>query len=299
MRPCDTAVMVEVDDERITPALHALLSGDATGLRTAINADPEITDASWNGNTLLEWSISEQVALTPEIVGVFLDCGTRFDRALNLAACWNRAELCQELLSVGADPAARADADITPLESAAMHGSNEAADVLVAHGLHRPSLWLAAASGQLDLVRDWVSPDGKLTQSPGVYRPDWAAVGRTEGDAPTDDPDEILGEAFVFAAANDRRAVVDYLNAAGIDINARPYRNTMGLHVAIQFRKPDMVEQLIHLGADLSILDDEYHSDATGWAAACDDGSPEATRILALINAAQFNGSESATEADT
>ena len=285
MRPCDTAVMVEVDDERITPALHALLSGDATDLRVAVVTDPEITDASWNGNTLLEWSISEQVALTPEIVGVFLDCGTRFDRALNLAACWNRAELCQELLSVGADPAARADADITPLESAAMHGSTEAADVLVAHGLHRPSLWLAAASGQLDLVRDWVSADGKLTQSPGVYRPDWAAVGRTEGDAPTDDPDEILGEAFVLAAANGRRAVVDYLNAAGIDINARPYRNTTGLHLAIQFRKPDMVERLLHLGADLSIRDDEYHSDATGWAAACDDGSPESTRILALITA--------------
>ena len=44
---------------------------------------------------------------------------------------------------------ARADADLTPLESAAMHSSTEAADVLVEHGLHRPTLWLAAASGLL------------------------------------------------------------------------------------------------------------------------------------------------------
>lgn len=276
--------MVEVGDERVTPALHALLSGDAVALRAAINSDREIVDASWNGNTLLEWGISEHQEATVEVLSVLIDWGSRLDRALNLAGCWNRADLCQLLLAAGADPTARADADITPLESAAMHGSTEAGDVLVARGLHRPSLWLAAASGRLEDVRGWVSLDGTLTRPPGEYRPDWAAVGRMPGDAPSDDTDEILGEAFVFAAANDRRAVVDYLTEAEVNINARPYRNTTGLHFAVQFHKPDMVEQLLELGADLSILDDEYHSDAAGWAAACDDGSPEATRILRLLS---------------
>lgn len=276
--------MVEVSDERITLALHALLSGDAVALRAAIDSDPEIVDALWNGNTLLEWSISEQVEATVEVLSVLIDCGSRLDHALNLAGCWNRADLCQLLPAAGADPTARADADITPFESAAMHGSTEAGDVLAAQRLHRPSLWLAAASGRLEDVQDWVSPDGTLTLPSGEYRPDWAAVGRTAGDPPSDDPDEILGEAFVFAAANDRRAVVDYLKAAGADIDARPYRNTTGLHLAVQFRKPDMVEHLLELGADPNILDYEYHSDAAGWAAACDDGSSEATHILRLLS---------------
>lgn len=100
--------------------------------------------------------------------------GAHLDRALNLAGCWNLPELCRQLLAASADLTARADADITPLESAALHGSTDSADVLIEHGLHRPTLWLAAATGQLDLVADWVSPDGEIRrrdQSPPTTRP--------------------------------------------------------------------------------------------------------------------------------
>lgn len=49
--------MVTVDDALVAPALHGLLNGDATELTVTISADPEIANASWNGNTLLEWSV--------------------------------------------------------------------------------------------------------------------------------------------------------------------------------------------------------------------------------------------------
>ncbi len=272
-------------DERIQPALHALVVGDADGLRAALEVDPEVVNLTVGGNTLLELTTQPDVSPpSSEIVDVLAEAGAALDRALNLAGCWNLPDLCTQLLTAGADPAARADAGITPLESAAMHSSTEASDVLVEAGLHRPSLWLAAAAGLLPAVRDWVGVDGSLRADPGPYRPNWADVGRPAGAAPSDDPREILGEALVFAALNDRSAVVDYLLDAGVDIDARPYRNTTALHFAIQFRRHDMARLLLNRGAATTIEDDTYQSDAAGWAQACDNGSEAATAIRELID---------------
>ena len=275
-------------DERLQPALSALRSGDSNSLRAVLDADPEVVDMKAGGNTLLEWLTQPGAGPpSPEIVDVLVGAGAEVDRALNLAACWNLAGLCSRLLAAGADPSARADAGITPLESAAMHSSTEAADVLVGYGLHRHSLWLAAATGLLPTVRDWVAPDGSLLADPGPYRPDWADVGRPTGAPPTDDPAEIVGEAFVFAAANDRRDVVDYLLDTGVDVDARPYKNTTALHFAIQFRRLSMVEHLLKRGASVTIEDGNHRSDAAGWATACDDGSHDAARIRQLVRAAR------------
>lgn len=280
--------MATTDDQRLQPALHALLTDDVGGLRAAIAADPGVVELrTADGETMLELMTQPGAdSLSSEIVEVLVEGGAPLDRALNLAGCWNRAELCRLLLAHGADPTARADADITPLESAAMHGSTAAVDVLVEHGLHRPALWLAAAAGQLPVVRNWVGPDGTLRAHPGPYRPDWEAVGRPPGAPPTDDPAEIIGEALVFAALNDRRAVVDYLLDGGADIDARPYRNTTALHFAVQFARLGMVRHLLARGASVAIADDNFGSTAPGWSAACDDGSDTAAAIRHAVGAA-------------
>ncbi len=242
------------------------------------------------GYTLLELMTQPEAGpASPELVEVLIDAGAELDRALNLAACWNLADLCSQLLAAGADPTARADAGITPLESAAMHSSTEAADVLVEHGLHRHTLWLAAAAGLLPMVRNWVATDGSLLADPGPYRPDWADVGRPVGRPPTDDPAEVLDEAFVLAAANDRKEVVDYLLGAGVDVDARPYRNTTALHFAIQFGQLEMVRHLLRQGASVTIEDDTYRSDAAGWAQACESGSEDGVEIHRLVSAARSN----------
>ncbi len=280
--------VAENDDERVQPALHALLTGDVDGLRAALEADPGVVNLKVGDDTMLELMTQpEGGPPSPEMVDALIGAGADLDRALNLAGCWNLADLCTQLLAAGADPAARADAGITPLESAAMHSSTEAADVLVAHGLHRPTLWLAAAAGLLEEVRDWVAPDGSLLADPGPCRPNWADVGRPAGAPPTDDPAEILGEAFVFAALNIRRDVVDYLLDAGADIDARPYQNTTALHFAIQFQRSDMVRHLLDRGASATMEDANFGADASGWAQACDDGSEAATSIRALLSAAR------------
>ncbi len=280
--------MAASDDERVQLALHALLAGDVDGLRAALKADPGVVNLRVGDNTMLEWMTQpEGGPPSPEMVGVLIDAGAYLDRALNLTGCWNLAGLCTQLLAAGANPAAQADAGITPLESAAMHSSTEAADVLVAHGLHRPTLWLAAAAGLLPEVRDWVATDGSLRAGPGPYRPDWADVGRRPGSPPNGDPSEIVGEAFVFAALNNRREVVDYLLDAGADLDARPYRNTTALHFAVQFHRAGMVRDLLDRGASVTIKDANHNSDASGWARACDDGSDAAAEIGALISAAR------------
>ncbi len=285
IRGCQTGIVTSArSDERIQPALHALLLGDADGLRAALEVDPDVVNITVGGHTLLELTTQPDVSPpSPATVDVLIKAGAALDRALNLAGCWNLPDLCAQILTAGADPAARADAGITPLESAAMHSSTEAADVLVEAGLHRPSLWLAAAAGLLPVVMDWVAADGSLRGDPGPYRPDWADVGRPAGAAPSDDPGEILGEAFVFAALNNRRAVVDYFLEIGVDINSGPYRNTTALHFAIQFRRLDMVQLLLDRGAATTIEDDTHQSDAAGWAQACDNGSEAATAIRELL----------------
>ena len=279
--------MTSNDAARLEPALKAFLAGDAASLKTVLDADPEVVNLRLGDNTLLELATQPQAGVIPrEVIAALIDAGADLDRALNLAGCWNLAELARQLLDAGADPTARADANITPLESAAMHGSRESADVLVTRGVHRDGLWLAAAAGELDLVRNWVSADGRLLRPPGGYRPNFADVGRPAGAPPTDDGAEIMGEAFVFAAANGRIEVVEYLHAAGVDVDSRPYRNTTGLHLAVQFSKLEMVRRLLDLGASITIEDDQYRSDARGWARACDRGSPLSAAILAVVDVA-------------
>ena len=133
---------------------------------------------------------------------------------------------------------------------------------------------------------------GRASARPRPVSSELADVGRAQGPEPTDDPAEIIGEALVFAAANDRPGVVDSLLDAGATSMLAPTANTTGLHLAIQFRKPAMVRHLLDRGAYWTIQDDEYHSDAAGWAEACKDGrtydfySHTAISIAAARNAA-------------
>lgn len=277
--------MTDIADQRVQPALHAILAGDPNGLQAAIDADPEIVAISWGDNTLLEWVTQPPHGISPEPVDVLIANGSKLDRALNLAGCWNLPDLCQQMLAAGADPSGVASEGITPLESAALHGSIHSADVLASHGLYRPSLWLAAASGLLAEVQDWVDPAGHLLKPPGPYRPNLADVGHPAGAPPTDDHAEIVGEALVFAGANNRMAVVDYLLDVGADIDARPYLNTTALHLAILFRNPHAVAQLLERGAAHDITDDHYHSNAHGWAQACINDNPASSQVVELMEA--------------
>lgn len=46
-----------------------------------------------------------------------------------------------------------------------------------------------------------------------------------------------------------------------------------------------MVRHLLNRGASVTIEDGNYHSDAAGWARACNDGTGAATSIRDMVNA--------------
>ena len=139
-------------------------------------------------------------------------------------------------------------------------------------------------SARAELERAWAAADGSLLKPSGEYRADLADVGRPRGAAPRDDRREVLGAALVFAAANGRTNTFDYLYSAGVDIDFRLYLNTTGLHLAIQFQKVDMVHLLAREAAT-TIKDDQYNSDAGGWATACANGASASEMIRTLVGA--------------
>ena len=56
------------------------------------------------------------------------------------------------------------------------------------------------------------------------------------------------------------------------------------LHFTIQFRRDEMVRHLLERGASAAIKDGNHHSDAAGWARACDDGSEAAATLRQLVD---------------
>ena len=71
-----------MSDERIQPALHALLLSDAGGLQSVLTDDPEMVHATWNGNTLLEWATQPPHGIGPDCIAVLIESGASLDRAL-------------------------------------------------------------------------------------------------------------------------------------------------------------------------------------------------------------------------
>lgn len=279
--------MPPIDDPRVQPALDAMLGGDASRLAELLDRKPELSAERWGDNTLLEWTTQPPHGVANEVVDVLIAHSPNLDRALGLAGCWDLPDLCVRLIDAGADVTARADAGITPLESAAMHSSTRAADVLAEHGLHRHSLWLAAAAGMSDLVSDWVSEDGVLTRSAGEYRPNWADVGRPVAEPPGSNDGTLIDEAFVFACLNGRLEIAQLLLDRGAAVNGGPYANTTALHFAIQFQQLDAVRFLLDRGASIEVEDDVHGSTALGWARACHRPErPVTAEILSVVEAA-------------
>ena len=123
-----------------------------------------------------------------------------------------------------------------------------------------------------------VFPTNFPTQSAG-------ALGRSSrheawGGCPSGESSVVRGGA---SGSRQLAQQVGDLLDTGVDVDARPYRNTTAQHFAIQFRRHDMVRHLLDRGASTTIEDDTYQSDAAGWAQACDDGSEAAIAIRELI----------------
>ncbi len=206
---------------------------------------------------------------------------------------------------------ARADAEAhgaggTPLAVALFWGNREAADVLARAGIVPRNLRVAAGLGRRDLVRACFGPDGRLTPEAraarGFYRPH-SGFPRWQ---PSDDQQEVLDEALVWAAKAGRLEVMELLVERGARVDADPYRGTpllwaaatgrleaarwlfdhgadvnqratfggpehgagvTALHLAAQdSRRLPLVEFFVARGADPTVEDAIYHGTPASWA---------------------------------
>ena len=146
------------------------------------------------------------------------------------------------MLDAGArtDVSARGDGG-TPLIAALFWGHREVVDLL---GLEPGNLRVAAGLGRLDLIRELAG-----TPAAGAHRGFYRPHGGFPAWEPSDDPQEVLDEALVWAAKADRVEAIELLVSLGARVDADPYRGTPLAWAAANGRVA-AIRTLVELGAD-------------------------------------------------
>jgi ankyrin repeat protein len=281
-------------------AYRAVEENDRERLVELLDRFPDlVVQRGTNGNDLL--GMAGELA----IVTLLLERGADPNRGndygwtkLHQAGYGNDCELARLMLDAGGrtDLSARGDGG-TPLVQALFWGHREVAGLL---GRQPVNLRVAGGLGDLELIRDLVGTPQAGAQR-GFYRPH----GGFPAWQPSDDPQEVLDEALVWAAKSDRADAIRLLAQLGARVDADPYRGTAltwaaakgridaihalvalgadpnqrgtfggpthgegvtAIHLAAQSGQREAVVTLLELGADPSIVDDLHGGNALGWA---------------------------------
>jgi ankyrin repeat protein len=197
-------------------------------------------------------------------VDVLIGKATSLDLPLPQAVRSDRVEYVRLLPGAGADPGTRAGG-ITPLETAIYSGSTRIVDLLAEHGIVPRALWTYAACGRLDLVRACFDSGGRLRPDAALPRPNPAGFFPIPPRIPaTDDPEQIMAEAFVHACQHGRTEVVRWFLDRGLNPDVAPYFGQTGLHWAVMHQQPEVVRLLLERGADPSLRGELLPFDAVG-----------------------------------
>lgn len=235
-------------DAEFQAAIDAVEARDVETLRGALGRAPDLAHAVSPQGTLLEIAArtksEDKTAI--DVAQLLIDAGAAAEQVVVIAAeCGNIGILKALLEAEPLNPAAEERA----LNGCVVHGEEETLALLLQHGLVPRSFWLAAAAGRLDLVKEWFSADGRLKLSAGANRPPRVFAGPDFYRPKTDDPQEIISEAFFLACWLGHREVVEFLLDKGAEVNARPCNNYAALHAAANKNRRDMVDFLLANGA--------------------------------------------------
>jgi len=238
------------EERRLRPEAEALLAGDTARLAqlTAGQADTLLQMLAMRD--LLGTKLGEELGVPNAAVDVLIGKATSLDLQLPQAIRSDRVEYVRLLLGAGADPGTRTNG-ITPLENAIGAGSTQMVDLLAEHGIVPAALWTYAACGRLDLVRACFDADGRLRPDAALPRPNPADFFPIPPqNPPTDDPEQIMAEAFVHACQHGRTEVVRWFLDRGLNPDVAAYFGRTGLVWAVMYQKPEVVGLLMERGAD-------------------------------------------------
>jgi uncharacterized protein len=270
-------------DAKFHPAIAAIKSGDLETLKALLLRDPSLATArsSRSHPTLLQCLALDavEVANKVEMAQVLIDAGAEINEPLGAAACIDNVEIAALLLDRGAP--INGTGGWSPLEEALYWKNQGVIDLLLARGASLHNLRIAAGLGRTDLIESFFQSDGSLKPEAGKIA--WP-FGKAENSNPgckikdelqakiaawTNDPQDIINNAFVYACMHNQMEAAKLLIQKGAQINAVPpgfdYSGS-GLHYAALNGHREMVEYLIEQGADVSLKDTKVHSTPAGWA---------------------------------
>jgi ankyrin repeat protein len=270
-------------DAKFHPAVAAIKAGDLAQLKKLIADDPSLATAksSRSHPTLLQCLALDavNVANKVELAKVLIDAGADVDGALGAAACIDNVEITALLLDCGAN--INGVGSWSPLEEALYWRNQGVIDLLLSRGASLHNLRIAAGLGRTDLIESFFRSDGSLKPEAGKI--DWPFGGlvasevnnkineelRGKAGAWSNDAQEVINNAFVYACLNNQLAAASLLLEKGAQINAIPpgfdYSGT-GLHQAAHNGHREMVEFLVQRGADVSLKDSKVGATAASWA---------------------------------
>ena len=272
---------------RMRPEAEALLAGDTARLAQLTAGQADTLLQMLAGRDLLGTTLGQGLGAPRAAVDVLIGKATRLDLPLDRAVRSDRVEFVRLLLGAGADPGTRTDG-ATPLENAISVGNTQMADLLAGHGIIPAALWTYAACGRLDLVRACFDADGRLRPDAALPRPNPASFFPVPPRVPaTDDPEQIMAEAFAYACQHGRTEVVRWFLDRGQNPDVAPFLGYTGLHLATLHQRVEVVRLLLERGADPSIRGEIVPFDAEGLVAvffATDRHDPVIRQLRELLN---------------
>jgi hypothetical protein len=195
-------------------------------------------------------------------------------------------EHMHRLLELGADPHWLPPNGYTVLEHVIARAWNgRVVDLIAERVERRAGFWISAGLGDADDVARHFDAQGALTDEARNNRPDFFAMHAVPlPSSPGASDEEIIWEAFLMAAFNERLAVLDVLLDRGFPIDYIGWGQPI-VHFAVAEGRPELLQYLIRRGANLDLKGWRPHITARELAEQHflnPHGLPNAARILEL-----------------